>query len=259
MNYCFSSQTFRQAKAIYLRNYFNKYSGMKLHYIWLLLMPCLPLFLYNMLSMIGIFKESEIGLPRAISVSLGIIVYNLFADTFVGITNALEENQNFINKIGVSFKACYISTLMSVYSDFIIRMVVFSGILFVYKIYNIQEILWISLLSIVPVLYGLCVGLTLSILNVFFKDIRNIVQTIAFYMLFASGVFGAVKGETMIERWVSELPTYILVTNARNILTGADLENHNKLIITITISIVTLLISIFGVRNTESLTRNYLR
>ena len=78
-------------------------------------------------------------------------------------------------------------------------------------------------------------------------------------MLFASGVFGAVKGETMIERWVSELPTYILVTNARNILTGADLENHNKLIITITISIVTLLISIFGVRNTESLTRNYLR
>ena len=95
MNYCFSSQTFRQAKAIYLRNYFNKYSGMKLHYIWLLLMPCLPLFLYNMLSMIGIFKESEIGLPRAISVSLGIIVYNLFADTFVGITNALEENQKF--------------------------------------------------------------------------------------------------------------------------------------------------------------------
>ena len=222
-------------------------------------MPCLPLFLYNMLSMIGIFKEIETGLPRAISVSLGIIVYNLFSDTFVGITNTLEENQNFINKTGVSFKACYISTLMSVYSDFIIRMVVFSSMLFVYNIYNLQGIFLISFLSVVPVLYGLSIGLTLSILNVFFKDIRNIVQTIAFYMLFASGVFGVVKGDTMIERWVSELPTYILVINARNLLTGAELESYNNLIITILIAFITLLISILGVKNIESLTRNYLR
>ena len=125
MNYCFSSQTFRQAKAIYLRNYFNKYSGMKLHYIWLLLMPCLPLFSLQYAEYDRHIQESEIEIPRAISVSLGIIVYNLFADTFVGITNALEENQNFINKMNCFLQACYISTLMSVYSDFIIRMVVF--------------------------------------------------------------------------------------------------------------------------------------
>ncbi len=90
----FKSEILRQSIALYERSYLNRYQGMHLKYTWHFVMPCLPLFLYNFLNFIGVFGASADGYPRAITISIGITFYTLFADSLVKVSGALVANSN---------------------------------------------------------------------------------------------------------------------------------------------------------------------
>jgi len=249
----------RQAKALYEREYLYRYQGMHLKYFWHIIMPCLPLFLYNFLNYIGVFGEVNDETPRAITISIGITYYTLFSESLVRISGTLVNNKNYIVKTGIGFRSCYLGALYSVYSSFIIRFFVLVIILSFYDGYLAPNIILAFIYSVVPVIIGTSFGLFLSVFSVFYRDIDNIVQTFAFYLLFASGVFATINGDSTLENIVSSLPSYVAVVNARALIVSGLEFNLIGTLAWLIGCIILVLAAAFAIRNSKHLILNYLR
>lgn len=249
----------QQAYALYARSYLYQYQGMKMKYMWHIVMPCLPIILYSILSALDVFGGGASGPPRAITISVGITFYYLFSETIVGFSSVLELNKSYITKTGVSFKACYISILYSVYSNFVIRFIVILGLLISYEIPYSIGIIYAIPYSVFPILVGASIGLMLSIFTVFYKDFNNFVQTVAFYMLFGSGVFGKIDGDSLFERMFINMPTYVTVSNAKSLILVDLPFEPTKVAIWVAICSLVCVISMIAIRNSRSLVINYLR
>lgn len=253
------SDILQQAKGLYSRNYLYRYQGMRFKYFWIIAMPCLPIFLYNILNAIGVFGENGSETPRAITISVGVTFYTLFSESLVGFSNALESNKNYIVKTGIRFRACYLSSLFAVYTSFLIRFVVVLFVLSAYGDYLTYKLFYAFAYSWIPVLFGSSVGLFLSIFLVFYKDVENIVQTMSFYLLFASGVFIVVDGNSILERIVAALPSYVAVVNAKALMLKDYTLDLHWTTIWVAAAVLLTVISCYGIRNCRHLIMNYMR
>ncbi len=158
----------------------------------------------------------------------------------------------------MSFRSCYLSALLSVYPNFIIRFIVLVIILSFYDGFISTSILIAFLYSLVPVVIGSSLGLFLSIFIVFYRDIENVVQTIAFYLLFASGVFASIVGDSMLVNIVTNLPSYIAVVSARAIILDGLEVDLILMISWFTSCVIVSLLAIFAIRNSKNLILHYL-
>ena len=253
------SESLHQAYTLFRRNHLYKYEGMQLRVLWHFVMPCLPIILYNFLNLIGVFQNSEIELPRSLTISVGITLYLAFSESFVGCNNALEINKNYIAKTGLGFLACHLSVVYSVLMSFIIRYVVIIVLLVVHNINFNTGIIIGPIYCLLIVLFGSSLGVLSSIITVFYKDISNVIQALAFYLLFASGVFGSLDQETQIGKILSLLPTYIFVDNGRNIILDIMRPNYSELFWVFILSLFLATLAILFTRNGKGLMLNYMK
>ena len=248
-----------QAIALFRRNHLYAYEGMWLKYFWHIFMPCLPIILYNALSLIGVFGNSGSEMPRAVSISTGLIFYLVFSETILLLSNTLVYNQNYIKKTGVNLISCYWSSIYIVMMNFSIRYMMFCALLLLFPAYITPRLLLGPLYTIYIILFSAGIAAFLSIFVVFYKDVSNFVQAVMFYLLFASGVFGFVDTESAIGKAVSVLPSYIFVSNGKNLILGIGVVEFGSLLSIGGVGVLMIALSIIGNRNCKPLVLNYLR
>lgn len=249
----------QQAYALYSKNYLYRYQGMKMKYVWHLVMPCLPIVLYNILNLLDVFGKTESTIPQSANISVGITFYYLFSESLIGFSTAIDSNKSYLFKTGVSFTSCYLSVLYSIYSNFIIRFIVIVVMLSFYDGLLNPSILLSVIYSIFPIVVGASIGLILSVFTVFYNDFNNFVQALAFYMLFGSGVFVKIDGDSMIEILFMSLPTYVSVLNAKSLIFGTVDFNMNGVVSWVFVCFLICVLAVFGIKNSKSLVINYLR
>ena len=108
-------------------------------------------------------------------------------------------------------------------------------------------------------IFGVSIGSVISIFVIFYKDIVNIVQMFAFYMLFASGVFGLITDSTFVGEIVTKLPGYIFVTSSRSIVFGHEIVNEQSFFILIIISLIVCVPAYRINKNAKALVLNHLK
>lgn len=251
--------THLQAKALFLRNHLYAYEGMQLRSFWHILMPCLPIILYNTLNYIGVFATTGDGVPRALVVSFGITFYLVFSESIVGCTNCLELNKSYINKTGLDMLPCYISVMYAVLMSFSIRYFALLAALIFYREYYTLNLLYGPLLALAILIFGVSVGSILSIFATFYRDLTNFIQMLAFYLLFASGVFGFIDTTTAIGSFVTKLPSYIYVTFSRGIVLGVKEIDAIRFTSLVVLSLILIPITFYLQRNAKSLLLNHLK
>lgn len=247
------------ASALYKRQYLNKYSGMRLSTTWLIVMPTLPLILYNFLDKLGIFSSPANEIPRAITLSLGITIYYIFSETIANTSLALEANKNYIHRTGIKPEACYLSAIYEVISNFLIRYIACAIIiLFFDQKLTLQYLLFIPL-GIVFSLASVGIGIILSIFVVFYRDTINIVQAFLFYLLFASGVFGRVAADSDVYQVISKIPTYIVVQSLKNFTLNVSPIGWGAFTITIISGFLVLIFAIYAYNNAKNTVVSFLK
>ena len=251
--------TLQQAHTLFRRNHLYKYEGMQLRVLWHLIMPCLPIVLYNFLNLLGVFQNTDSDLPKSLIISVGISLYLAFSESFVGCNNALEINKNYIAKTGLGFFACHLSVIYSVVMSFLIRYTVIIFLLIIYKVdFGIGVIVG-PFFCLLIIVFGSSIGVLTSIVSVFYKDLSNIIQALAFYLLFASGVFGSIDQTTSIGRALGYLPTYIFVDNGKSIVLGTLEINHQEIIWVSILSAFLAVLAITFTRNVKGLMLDYMK
>ena len=202
--------------SLYSKNYLHKYEETALGKLWVIVTPIVPVVLYNFLQLAGLFGDPQGGLPRSVFLTYGLTLYYSFSEALVTTTGIIANNRSVIISSGTSKMLISLAELLGTITNFFIRSILFWIIVksmgVEVGIKGVSILFWAALM----LSFGWVVGLVLSLFAVVYKDITNFVQIIAFYLLFASGVFRQIDAEGTVWDLLRASPLYQMIGKTRD-------------------------------------------
>ena len=174
----------------------SKYKDSALGFVWTLVRPLTQLVIYYVV--IGKFLRAAEGIPDfAIYVFTGLTAYSLFSETLSSATNSIVTNSGLIKKVYLPREVFPLASVGSALFNFFIQL----GILLIASLILGVFPLSIELLYAIPsilvlLVYATALGLVLSAVNVYLRDIGYLMEVVLLVMLWASPVvyaWGMVK------------------------------------------------------------------
>ncbi len=166
----------------------SRYKDSTLGFVWTLIKPLTQLLIYYIV--VGRFLGAARGIPDfAIYVFTGLTVYSLFTEIISGSTASIVGNSGLIKKIFLPREVFPLASVGGAIFNFLIQLgililasVVLGAFHFsMYLLYAIPSFLLI-------VIYGTALGLLLSALNVYLRDIQYLVEVFLLVLLWGSPV-----------------------------------------------------------------------
>lgn len=194
-----------------------RYKETRLGIFWVVLQPFLTMVVFSFIFG-NISKIVSENIPYPIYIYAGLLFWNLFAKSITSCSESLLANQQLVKK--VSFPKIFLpfATVVVNLIDFAFAMLVLFGLMAYYRfVPNYTGLLISPLFAISTVLLAIGLGLPLSILNIYFRDIRFMIPYALQLLLFLTPVL---YSATFLARW-----SWLLLFNplSGNILFGRTL------------------------------------
>jgi len=190
---------------------------------WVLVTPLLMLAVYTFVF-VGVFKakwpgmEAAGGWSYAMNLFAGLTIFNFFAEVVNRAPNLLLEQPNLVKKVvfplpllvAVQIAAALFNLLMS-WLILLIGVALMGGL-------RLEALaLPVALLPVLPLLFGL--GLLLSALCIYIRDLAHLVNVGVNLLLFLSPVFYTSKSLPENLRWLLQMnPLSSVIENVRALL-----------------------------------------
>jgi lipopolysaccharide transport system permease protein len=167
-----------------------KYKQSMMGFMWAILMPML-IILTGTLVRFGIAKFSGVPLEmkQIFSVSVKAVPWAFFISSIRFSTNSLIGNSNLVTKIYFPKEIFPISAILSQFFDFMIASAALTIFLVVSGIGWSVHLLWIFPIMLILILLAIAIGLFLSAANLFFRDVKYLVEVIISFAIFFTPVF----------------------------------------------------------------------
>jgi len=166
----------------------SKYKDSALGFVWTLVRPLTQLAIYYVV--VGHFLGAARGIPDfAIYVFTGLTAYSLFSETVSSATNSIVSNAGLIKKVYLPREVFPLASVGSALFNFSIQL----GILIITSIvlgvfpWTI-ELLYLIPSTLVLLVFATALGLLLSAVNVYLRDIGYLMEVVLLVMLWASPV-----------------------------------------------------------------------
>jgi len=243
---------------VFKHNYVNQHKDTMLGYFWLIVNPCIPIFIYNLLQFMGIFANEQKGIPRAVYLSLGLIVYYTFSESTNILTSSPVRNRVFLLGGGVQKSVIIVASILEVISNFVIRYTLYLILLAIYGFSVFKAITIVPLLIIFLVFLGSGIGIVLSVFNVLLKDVSNVVSMACFYLLFGSGVFGVIEKTNLFFAILTYSPVYMVIHHSRELVFWGGASIPQSLMVAMIVSVLCFMVSLIGYYRVESRINTFL-
>lgn len=213
-----------------------KYKQAAMGMAWVFFMPVLAIssgILFRLVM--AYFSGRSPQLADLVAVMVKSVPWLLFASIVGGAANSLIGNLGLITKIYFPREVVPLATLLSSLLDFAISMAGLIVILAGISLYSGESspivispaLLWVPLLLALLVLLAAAAGLLLSCANVFFRDVKYIVQVMLQFGIFFSLVYFTAD-ELGSWSWVLLLnPVAPLLEGIRMVVLDGGLPNHH--------------------------------
>lgn len=180
-----------------------KYKQSVMGFMWAIFMPILIvcsgiLVKYAMATVSG----KPLVLSDIATVSVKALPWSFFVGSVRFSTNCLMGNTNLVTKIYFPKEVFPISAVLSNLFDFIIASCVLCLILIAAQIGWSVYLLWLPVLVLILIILLIGLGMLLSALNLFFRDVKYIVEVLLTFGIFFTPVFYEVK---MFGKWSNVL------------------------------------------------------
>ena len=225
---------------------------------WLLMNPCIPVILYNLLQYLGVFSNNQDGIPRAVYLTLGLIVYYTFSESLSKLTSCCTGNRVFLLAGGVQKSAVIMATLLEVVFNFLIRYTLYIILLIANDFPILDALIFVPALALFPILLGGGLGIFLSVFDVISRDISNAVNMICFYLLFGSGVFSAIERSNLFFTILSYSPIYLVIDFCRDLVFWDGANLTRPLLVSMCAAVAIFIMSLVGFYRVESKINSYL-
>lgn len=203
-----------------------KYRSSILGVLWTLIEPLLTMLVLTFVfgNLLGKGTESF-----PVYILCGRLIYSFFANSTKQALKSVRKHGSMIRKVYVPKYMYPLSATVSGYITFAISLVVLIAVAFFQKVkptlYLLQSL--IPLVSVLVLSAG--VGLLLSTIAVFFRDLEYLWSVILMLIMYTCAIF--YKAETVVSEtneWIFKInPLYSIIVNFRNSVFGRPLDYYH--------------------------------
>lgn len=205
------------------REIITKYKGSYLGFFWSFMTPLFMLAIYTFVFSVVFkakwdFGETESQSEFAIILFCGMIVYSIFSETITKSPSLIVNNPNYVKKVVFPLELLPVSLLGSALVNFLISFVV----LLLCKVLLIGGLeltmIWLPVVLLPLLIYSLGLGLLLSALGVYMRDIEHTVLIIVQALYFLTPVFYPKSAvPKVVQSFIDINPLATIIENVRNV------------------------------------------
>lgn len=219
-----------------------KYRRSYLGILWTLLEPILTTFVLTIIFVNFRGVQKDFTFP--VYILSGRLLYSFFSQSTKQAMKSIRSNSGMIKKVYVPKYIYPLSNVLSNYIIFMISMLVLFGAMIIFNVYPTKHIFNAIIPLFLLLVLSLGIGLILSTLAVFFRDMEYLWDVILMLIMYTSAIF--YYAESIVEsQWIFKFnPIFHIIVNFRNSIFGLPLDTK-ALIISISYSLASLLIGTF--------------
>jgi lipopolysaccharide transport system permease protein len=177
-----------------LRDIRIRYKQSVMGFMWAILMPMMIVAAGVLVrKAFSMLSGNPMDLKEIVSVSVKAIPWAFFVASIRFATNSLTGNINLVTKIYFPREVFPVSAILANLFDFAVASVCLIVILAIAKIGFSVYLLWIPLLIFLLILLTVGVGMLLACANLFFRDVKYIVEVVLTFGIFFTPVFYEAK------------------------------------------------------------------
>ena len=220
-----------------------KYRNSYLGVIWTMLEPLLTMIVLTLVFSELLGKGTK---DFPVYILTGRLLYSFFSNGTKAALKAVRSNAGMIKKVYVPKYMYPFASVLSGYAIFLISLVVLAIVAVARGVYPTPYLLWIIVPLLQILILTLGVGMILSTLAVFFRDIEYLWGVALMLIMYACAIFYRVETvKNAHNRFIFDLnPLYAVIVNFRNAVFG-QAPNFKFMAYAGAFSVVTLLIGIF--------------
>jgi homopolymeric O-antigen transport system permease protein len=192
------------------------------------------------------------GLPYPLFVYCGLVPWQLFAYALVNSSNSLVANERLITKVYFPRLVVPIGSVLAGVVDFGFCLILLLVMMGYYGVRPGPSALAAPLFAALALLAALAVGIGLSALNVWFRDVRYTLPFLTQLWLFATPIAypASIVPETW-RPWLGLNPMAAVVEGFRWSLLGGPPPSPQLLLVTVLVVLLALAISLWGFLHVE--------
>jgi lipopolysaccharide transport system permease protein len=246
-------------EAIVLRDVKVRYKQSVMGLLWAILMPVI-IVAAGVLARLGmsIFANKPFDHSQIASIVVKSVPWAFFVSSIRFSTSSLTGNWNLVTKLAFPKEIFPIAAVISCGFDFLVASAVLIIIGAVLRVPLGWAALWVPVALLLLLSLCVSIGLVLSAMNLFFRDVRHIVEVVLTFAIFFSPVFFDVD---MFGRWKSYLllnPVAPLLEAIRSSLVSRSTPDLFWLTYSATISLCALPLSYLFFKSQESKFAEYI-
>jgi lipopolysaccharide transport system permease protein len=203
-----------------LRDIKIRYKQTVMGFLWAIFMPmlivCAGLIVKKGFSIVS---GKPLELSELISVSIKSLPYSFFIASIRFATNSLVGNANLVTKIYFPREVFPVAAVLANLFDFLLGSFILIVILAIAGFQIDYHVFWVPFLIFLLILFTIASGMILSCANLFFRDVKYIVEVLVTFAIFFTPVF---YDASLFGKWAP-----LLLLNP----VGAILENINNVVI----------------------------
>lgn len=201
------------------RNITVRYKQTIMGFLWALFMPMVIILSGIMVKIaMSISSGKPFELMQIASVSVKALPWVFFAGAVKSSTNSLVGNMGLIKKIYFPREIFPLSSIFTQLFDFSIASLVLV-IVFIFAKVNLSiHILWVPLLILLLIFFTAGLGMMFSCANLFFRDVRYLVDAVMTFGIFFTPVFFDAR---MFGKWKTVLllnPVAVILENINSVV-----------------------------------------
>ena len=233
------------------RDYQLRYRGTMLGVIWTVLQPLAMILIYTVVFsqlMKTRLQGVEGNLAYSIHLCAGIITWGLFAEIIQRSQSVFIENANLLKKLRFPRLTLPVIVVATALLNFSIVFGLFLGFLLITGNFPDMTFFAIVPLLVVQVLFATGIGVTLGVLNVFFRDAGQLSGLLLQFWFWATPiVYPASILPEWLRPWMNLNPMYHLMQGYQSIFVANQSPNwHNlALVALLSVGLATFAASLF--------------
>lgn len=200
-----------------------KYRNSYLGVVWTLLEPLLTMVVLTLVFSRLLGKGTK---DFPVYILTGRLMYSFFSNGTKAALKAVRANAGMIKKVYVPKYMYPFASVLSGYVIFLISLIVLAIVAVARGVYPTLQLIWIlvPLLQILLMTGG--VGLILSTMAVFFRDVEYLWGVALMLIMYASAIFYQVEAVvSKSNAWIFKLnPLYAVIVNFRNAVFGQPMD-----------------------------------
>ena len=228
------------------RDFKKKYKSTYLGMLWSLASPLLTLLIMS-LVFTRLFGAST---PHyTIYLFCGNICFAYFSDMTSGAMGALLSNSDIITKIKLPCELFVLSRAVTALINFSMTFSVFLLFCAIDKIAFGVHFLFLPVTLLFISAFSLGIGLILSVMFVFFRDIQYLWSVFTMLLMYLSAIFYTTDSFPASVRWLFNLnPLYVYITQLRTVVIGGMIPDGASALLGALYAVLSLLAGIFVYR-----------